>query len=133
MLTIVKFVQGSWEKKIVERVHNVRSSCARKRLSSQTEFTTSAKRGRPKSSSTVCRYPPLATTENDEISDDRHHQMLSREMEREKPRKENVLSLMRQTYSTRREYILKESDDVSVSSILEKYKGLTLPYAVSNT
>ena len=72
----------------------------------------------------MSRYPPLSTTESDEISDDRNHQMLGREMDREKPRKENILSLMRQTYPSRREYILS-SDEVSVESILHKYAGLT--------
>lgn len=124
-------VQGSWEKKIVERVHNVRSASLRKRPSTE-DAEIPRKRGRPKSC--MSRYPPLSdicAEGNDDVCNERNLQMLCREMERDKPRKEHVLTLMRHTFTIRREYVLSETDEVSVATILDKYMGLTLPYAVS--
>ena len=128
---MISLIQGSWEKKIVERVHNVRSASARKRPSAENEGCTPHKKGRPKASPTLSRYPPLADMGNDEVSNARNLQMLCREMERDKPRRDTVLSLMRQTFTSRREYVLSESSDISVAAILQLHQALSLPYVVS--
>lgn len=124
------FSQGSWEKKLIERVHNVRSTSARKRLPDDVPASKS-KRGRPKTTSQK-RYPILGIPGNDEASDGRNVRELDKEMKREHPRKDNVISLMRQTFHLRREDVVKEADDVSVASITETHPVLTLPYAVSD-
>ena len=56
---------------------------------------------------------------------------LEKEMSKGNPRKECILKLMRDTYPLRRQYILSESDDVTVSAILQQQPALSLPYAVS--
>ena len=53
-----------------------------------------------------------------------------KELERDHPRKENVLSLLRQTYSSRRDEILSDSKDISVTTLLSTHPALSLPYAV---
>ena len=77
------------------------------------------------------RYPPLKVTDygNDDVAISRSSALLKEELERSAPRKSAVLSLVKQTYPSRREFILS---DVSVSSILEMHKELTLSYSVSN-
>lgn len=78
------------------------------------------------------RYPPLQVS-TDEISHSKNMDALEKEMSKEKPRKEAVLRLMRDTYPLRRQYILSKSSSsgVTFSTILEQQPALTLPYAVS--
>ena len=95
--------KGSWEKKIIERVHNVRSACAKKRPSVDEAQGTPVKRGRPKGTSLLNRYPPLPEGMNDAASYQRNIAALQREMEKERPKKDVVLSLLNQTFATHRE------------------------------
>lgn len=125
-------MQGSWEK-IVERVHNVRSASARKRPPSDEGEGTPRKKGRPKVSGVLSRYPPLQFPDvgNDEVSNERNTKLLQKEMEKDKPRKETILPLLKQTFPSRREQVLSESEGVTVATILKAHPALTLPYAVS--
>ena len=95
---------------------------------------TPRKRGRPKVSTTMGRYPALESMDvgeyDDNASTERNRNALSKELERPKPRKEVVLSLLRQTYRPRRDEVLSDSEDVA--SILSRHPALSLPYAVSN-
>lgn len=77
--------------------------------------------------------PPIehADDSNDEVANSRNLDALRKEMERDNPRKEFVLSLMRQTFTTRQEDILADTN-ASVSTILEKQSALSLPFAVSD-
>ena len=111
-------------------MHNVRSACAKKRPPVDEGQGTPVKRGRPKGTSLLNRYPPLPEGINDDASNQRNITALQREMEKERPRKDVVLSLLNQTFATRREEIVSDSADVTLTSILTKYKALTLPYAV---
>lgn len=54
-------------------------------------------------------------------------------MEREWPRKDVVLSLMKQTFAMRRDEIVCDCSDVTVTSIISTHRALTLPYAVCET
>ena len=52
--------QGSWEKKIIERVHNVNATLKKRPASDDGDSTPKPKRGRPRQHSMVLtRYPPL--------------------------------------------------------------------------
>ena len=111
-------------------MHNVRSACAKKRPPIEDGQGTPVKRGRPKGLSLLNRYPPLPEGVSDDASNQRNITALQKEMEKEKPRKDVVLSLLNQTFATCREEIVSNSGDVTVTSILSTYKALTLPYAV---
>lgn len=123
--------QGSWEKKLIERVHNVQSSSGRKRSPLSEELPVSrSKRGHPKATSHA-RYPHIDVLENDEASNQRNVKELNKELQRGNPRKEIVISLLQQTFSARREDVLKEEDGITFADILEAHPVLALPYAVS--
>ena len=107
----------------------MRSTSARKRVATNDGESSPIKRGRPKGCSLLNRYTPVNEDLNDEASSDRNIRALKKEMEKEKPRKECVLSLLRQTFSSRREDILSNSD-VSVTTLLADDKPSNLPYAV---
>ena len=117
-------LQGSWEKKIIEKVHNLK---ARTKRPSDGEGTPKAKRGRPKVSLVLTRYPPMRDFGDDDIAMERNLQQLKMELDKDK---QVVLSLSRQTYSARRTVILSESD-VSVHSLLQQFNELKKPYVVS--
>jgi len=89
-------LQGSWEKKLIEKVHNLRGRM--KRLNEDGNSTPKAKRGRPKVSCILTRYPPMRDTGDDDITAERNLQQLAKELQKEKPRREVVLLLVRQTY-----------------------------------
>ena len=100
--------QGSWEKKLIERVHNVRSAQSRKRPPPDGEMST-PKKGRPKSSAVLNRYPPLEASDfgNDDVSNAQNLHLLQKEMERDKPRKDTILPLLRQTFASRRVHSIR--------------------------
>ena len=110
-------------------MHNLK---AKKRASSDSESTPKAKRGRPKISLALMRYPPMKDTGDDDITVQCNVQLINKEMQKDKPRKETVLSLARQTYSFRRHRILSGSDDLCVAVLLQEYPILKKPYIVSN-
>ena len=120
---------GSWEKKLIEKVHNTKARNPMRALEDQE--TPKAKRGQPKMSSVLTRYPPLKDDINDDISIERHFNQLKKELDKERPKKEVVLSLARQTYHSRRAAILSESTDVTATSLLEQFKELNKAYVVS--
>ena len=99
---------------------------AKKRVISDCEGTPKAKRGQPKLSLALTRYPPLRETGDDEIT----AQLLIKEVQKDRPRKEVVCSLARQTYSTRRQKIISTSDEISISLILQEYPFLKKTYIV---
>lgn len=51
------------------------------------------------------------------------------ELEKNKPRKDVVLPLLKETFPERRHFVL--STQVSVAELTERYKSFLLPYAVS--
>ena len=112
-------------------MHNTRD---RKRSGlNDTTSTPPAKRGRPKIDTMLSRYPPINPEDDvDEVALQRNEQALSKEIERETPRKEVVLPLMKHTFSSRREYILSESSDLTLEELLQKYPALAFPFAVSH-
>ena len=57
-----------------------------------------------------------------------HVEAISKEMEKEKPRKDILLPLMKSTFYFRRKYILESEDSVFVK--LEKFPGLKMPSLV---
>ena len=118
---------------MIERVHNMRASVVRKRLSNDEAGGSQCKKGRPKGSILLNRYPSLNTDLDfsDAASDERNRKALERELAREPPRKEYVRSLLRQTYAKRRGDILSDSKDVTVMSILTAHSALSFRYAVS--
>ena len=99
---------------------------AKKRAASDCESTPKAKRGRLKVSLVLTRYPPG----NDDITVQRNLQLLLKEVQKDRPRKEVVLSLARQTYSARRQNILSSSEEIYVSLLLQEYPFLKKTYIV---
>ena len=71
----------------------------------------------------------MRDTEDDDITLDRNKQLLLKELEKERPRKEIILSLARQTYSIQRVAILSESD-TTASILLEQFVELKKYYVV---
>ena len=88
------------------------------------------KRGRPKVSLVLTRYPPMKDLGEDDIAVKRNTELLSKELERDKPRKEIVLALARQTYSPRRARILSAPKEITSAALLQEYKELRKPYVV---
>ena len=79
----------------------------------------------------LTRYPPVRDTGDDEITVHRNIELLRKELDSQKPRKEIVLTLSAQTFISRREAILNESAEVTASSLLAEYRELKKPYVVS--
>jgi len=69
----------------------------------------------------------------DDVFEERNVAALRKEMERENPRKDIILPLLKETFASRRQYIIGDSDDLSVTAILQTHKPLSLPFAVSST
>ena len=112
----------------MDRVYNVEKS--RKRKASDSIDETPRKRGRPKRVMNLeSRYPSIRPQE-DESAQQQHLPAISKELEKEKPRKEILLPLMKSTFYARRQYILNSSD--SVLSKLEKFPALKMLPLVSN-
>ena len=124
--------QGSWEKKIIERIHNITSSTRKRQPSNDLESTPKAKRGRPKQASILSRYPPMKDVGDDDLVVSRNHAKLEKEMKEGRPRKEVILLLARETFSMRRIAVLAEQDTVTASELLREYKELNKPYVVSS-
>lgn len=120
-------IQGSWVKKIMDRVYNVEKS--RKRKCDDCEDSgPPKKRGRPKRLINLeTRYPKMCAQDED-AGGHPNEEALRKEMEKEKPRKDIVLQLMKGTFYTRRQYIL--NSEGSVVSKLAKYPGLRMSTVV---
>lgn len=113
----------------MDRVNNVEKT--RKRVGDTLDETPSRKRGRPKRViSLETRYPSIRP-QGDETIQQEHLQALSKELEKDKPRKDILLPLMKSTFYERRKYIL--SSDESVLAKLEKYPALRMPPLVCFT
>ena len=121
---------------MIEKVHNIKS---RRKRSLDDGDTPTPKRGRPRTSLILTRYPPgmyiylifeqyscslVRDTDDDEVAVERNHAELTKELRRDKPRKEIILSLSRQTFQSRRSNVLSEAADVSVTSLLVDYPEL---------
>lgn len=110
--------------KIMDRVYNVEKTRKRKAADDSMDATPK-KRGRPKRvTSLETRYPSIRP-HGDDASQQQQKQALSKEMDKEKPRKDILLPLMKSTFYERRQYILDRDD--SVLAKLEKYPALKMP------
>ena len=93
------------------------------------EGSKEAKKGRPKVSQTLSRYPQVSVSALiDESTVDIHIQKMTLEMEKQCPRKHFSLPLIEQTYYFRREMIISES--ASLPRILATYSCLKLYFVV---
>lgn len=116
-------LQGSWVKKIMDRVYNLEKGRKRK-AADLADDTTPRKRGRPKRViSLISRYPPLQPQSTDTAQEQQVHAIM-KEMDKEKPRKDILLPLMKATFYARRQYILDSED--SVLTKLEKFPALKM-------
>lgn len=104
----------------MDRVYNIEKSRKRKTTLDLDEIP--RKRGRPKRSLDI-RYPSI--TPGDASVQQQHVQAISKELEKEKPRKDILLPLMKTTFYARRQYILANDD--SVITKLEKFQALRMP------
>ena len=64
---------------------------------------------------------------------DRHMLELSKELRKNKPRKDVILSLSSHTFSRRRAEILSDSEDICAATLLTQYKELRKSYVVCTT
>ena len=128
-------MHGSWEKKVIEKVmHNPYWKQHKRTIDeddSSDATTPKWKRGRHSTSLMVTRYTPFKDTGENETSNERNKQQLQRELERDRPRKETILLLARQTFATRRCEILDETKEMSASSTISKFNEIEKPYVVS--
>lgn len=99
-------------------------------MSEADDSSPKAKRGRPKVSHVLARYPPLRDTEDDEITFVRNINLIEKELDKERPRKEVLLSLVRQTYGARRQQILSESEETTATALLQEFPVLKKIYIV---
>ena len=111
----------------MDRIYNVEKS--RKRKASDVMESTPKKRGRPKRSVNLeSRYPSIHPNLSDELQDTQH-QAIEKELQKDKPRKDILLPLMKSTFYTRRQAILRSDD--TVTNKLEKYSALKMPPLVN--
>ncbi len=109
---------------MMDRVYNVEKG--RKRKASDDDSL--PKRGRPKKLCALSlRYPVITSDGKDKDVDS--EQALEKEIGKDKPRKEVVMSLMKNTFYFRRQYILHSEE--SVITKLGKHSALRIPYVVS--
>lgn len=116
-------------KKIMDRVYNVEKS--RKRAAQDSiDDAIPRKRGRPKRVINLAsRYPPLQPSTSDPAQE-QHMQAIVKEMEKEKPRKDILLPLMKSTFYVRRQHILDSEETVTTK--LERFPALRMPPVVRN-
>ena len=113
----------------MDRVYNVEENWKRKASDAADGLDSPKKRGRSKRVlSMESRYPAVRQVDGPVV--EQITLALSKEMEKEKPRKDVVLSLMKSTFGKRRQYIL--CDEGSVTAKLDKFPALRMPPAVSN-
>lgn len=86
----------------MEHIHNVNSSTRKRQPSGGTNTTPKAKRGRPKQSSIMTRYPSLMDVDDDEVTINRNYTKLQREVAEDRPKKDVVLRLARDIFPMRR-------------------------------
>ena len=121
-------MQGSWGQKLIDRIYNVEKGRKRKERENSEEHTT-PKRGRPKKNVSIHSRYPAVELEGDEITYKRNCTAIMKECEKNKPRKDIILPLLKETYSYRRSYILH--DAISAMDVLHKFPPLNKTYAVS--
>ena len=78
---------------------------------------------------TMQRYPPSPM---DDILDcEKEEEALQKELEKEKPRRDVVVQLLRITFASRRHHILNQSAKETVMQMTQRCKALMLSYGVS--
>ena len=89
------------------------------------------KRGRPKKSDSPlsARYPDIHGEALNPVAENRNTDAVAKELEKQQPRKDIILPLMKSLYSSRRQYIL--NDAVSASDTIDKFPALKLSFVVS--
>ena len=102
----------------------------RKRSLSVDEIDIPKKRGRPrKSDTTLSRYPDVEGETLDPAIARNNKDAIDRELEKDQPRKDVILPLMKALFHCRREFILNNSS--SVNETISSYPALKLSYVVS--
>ena len=115
---------------MIERANNA-AKPGRKR---QAELSNapSPKRGRPRKDTLLERYPTVSVSDTLPSGVNENQKALDRELEKEAPRKDLVLPLLRSTFPCRRPLIVQSAaKKVSITTLLGQHKCLKLPYAVS--
>ena len=113
-------MQGSWQKRLIERVYNVEKSQVKEKHHSDDDSSPP-----PKKTKSGSQYPPIDHLRAcDDLTYDRHLTAMDNELKKEKPRKEVIAELMRNTFVQRREFVLNVAE--SVTDILQKYEGLKM-------
>ena len=116
-------IQGSWEKKIIDRVQNTR-----KRTAGEPSDGPPSKRGRPKIDKILDRYPPYAP--NMETGDTDHEQEMKDELAGG-GRKDVIIPHLRASFAARRDFILSAEESNGYDDIIDYYPALKEAYAVS--
>ena len=78
----------------------------------------------------LARYPPLWDTGDDDVNLTRNISVIEKELDKERPRKEVILSLVRQTYGARRQRISAESEEMTAIALLHEFPVLKKVYVV---
>ena len=114
---------------MLERLRNVR-----KRSRTDSDCIVAPKKSKTSlKQSLMKRYPPcLHTSREDDETIKKHLAAMASEMGKKKPREVVLLPLLKQTYSTRRDYITS-TDRCGIAEILVEYPALHVPKAVSGS
>ena len=110
----------------------MKAASRKRQTTSDVEGTPKLKRGRPKLIALQLRYPPVKDTGDDEDTIARNQSLLSKELERPKPRKDIVLNLSALTFPFRREAVLTAKPEVTVSDLLSTYPERKSFYVVNS-
>lgn len=112
----------------MDRVYNVEKNRKRKVGDSEDGSDVPSKRGRPKRIiSLESRYPSVRQAEGQEVV--QVDVAILKEMEKERPRRDVLLSLMKSSFCSRRQCILHNEE--SVTAKLQKFPALKMPFVVS--
>ena len=73
----------------------------------------------------------MRDTADDDVAAQRNREELAKELHKDKPRKEIVLALSRQSFHERRNSVLSDAADICVASLLTDYPEFKKAYVVS--
>ena len=125
-------LQGSWEKRLIERANNAAKPERKRQAEMSDTPIPPSKRGRPKKDALLERYPAYNTSEASSLAVSQSQKALDKELEKETPRKDLVLPLVKTTFPYRRPLVVQAaSQKVSIQTLIGEHKCLKLPYAVS--
>ena len=117
---------------MIERANNAAKPERKRQAEMSDTPIPPSKRGRPKKDALLERYPEYTPSEASSKAVSESQKALDKELEKETPRKDLVVPMVKTTFPYRRPLVVQAaSQKVSIQSLIEEHKCLKLPYAVS--